>query len=292
MTSRLKTGTLAALFCDGECEEASNVTSLVRLAVDRYHRLVHAFSDPRVADWPLMDSPMPTLVMVAAYLYVVIILGPRLMANRKPFQLRSVLIYYNAFQVAFSLIMLWEHLMSGWLWDYSFRCQPVDYSRSPTALRMANLCWWYYISKLTEFMDTIFFVLRKKDNQVSLLHLYHHTLTPIETWICCKFIAGGHGTFSNLINNIVHVIMYLYYMMAAMGPAYHKYLWWKKYLTSLQLAQFTLVFIHSAQVLFIDCGYPKLIAAFLLVHSAIFFGLFYDFYMQAYKKTQTVKKAE
>lgn len=56
---------------------------------------------------------------------------------------------------------------------------------------MANLCWWYYISKLTEFADTVFFVLRKKDSQVSLLHLYHHSLTPIETWILVKFLAGN-----------------------------------------------------------------------------------------------------
>lgn len=292
MTSRLKTGALAALFCDGECEDAANVTSLLRLALNRYNRLVDTISDPRVSEWPLMESPVPTLVMVVVYLYGVVILGPRLMANRKPFQLRQILVYYNAFQVLFSLVMLWEHLMSGWLWDYSFTCQPVDYSTNPTAMRMANLCWWYYISKLTEFMDTIFFVLRKKDNQVSLLHLYHHTLTPIETWICVKFLAGGHGTFSNLINNIVHVIMYFYYMMSAMGPEYHKYLWWKKHLTSLQLLQFTLVFIHSAQALFIDCGYPKLIAAFLLLHSAIFFGLFYDFYQQAYKKTLKAQKVE
>lgn len=55
-----------------------------------------------------MDSPIPTLLMVVTYLYIVTILGPRLMANRKPFQLNQVLIVYNAFQVAFSLIMLWE----------------------------------------------------------------------------------------------------------------------------------------------------------------------------------------
>ena len=55
---------------------------------------------------------------------------------------------------------------------------------------MATLCWWYYISKLTEFADTVFFVIRKKDSQVSLLHLYHHSLTPIETWILVKFLAG------------------------------------------------------------------------------------------------------
>lgn len=55
-----------------------------------------------------MDSPIPTLLMVITYLYSVVILGPRLMRDRKPFQLNSVLVYYNAFQVAFSFIMFWE----------------------------------------------------------------------------------------------------------------------------------------------------------------------------------------
>lgn len=81
----------------------------------------------------------------------------------------------------------------------------------------------------------IFFVLRKKESQVTFLHLYHHSLTPLETWICVKFIPGGHGTLGNLINNAVHVIMYLYYMVSAMGPEYQKYLWWKKHLTTVQL---------------------------------------------------------
>jgi elongation of very long chain fatty acids protein 7 len=53
--------------------------------------------------------------------------------------------------------------------------------------------------------------------------------------LTCRGIAGGHGTFSNLVNNIVHIIMYTYYMMSAMGPQYQKYLWWKKHLTLLQL---------------------------------------------------------
>jgi elongation of very long chain fatty acids protein 7 len=48
-------------------------------------------------------------------------------------------------------------------------------------------------------------------------------------------ISGGHGTFSNLVNNIVHIIMYFYYMLSAMGPQYQKYLWWKRHLTLLQL---------------------------------------------------------
>ncbi|KAJ8954318.1 hypothetical protein NQ318_005905, partial [Aromia moschata] len=82
-----------------------------------------------------------------------------------------------------------KHLMSGWFWDYSYKCQPVDYSSNSKAMRMANLCWWYYISKLSEFADTLFFVLRKKDSQVTFLHLYHHSLTPLETWCLVKFLA-------------------------------------------------------------------------------------------------------
>ncbi|KPJ21140.1 Elongation of very long chain fatty acids protein 7 [Papilio machaon] len=55
---------------------------------------------------------------------------------------------------------------------------------------MLHLCWVYYFSKLSEFADTIFFVLRKKKSQITWLHLYHHALTPFEAWLLVKFIAG------------------------------------------------------------------------------------------------------
>ncbi|KAL1464440.1 hypothetical protein WDU94_004089 [Cyamophila willieti] len=55
-----------------------------------------------------MESPIPTVIMVGIYLYIVIFLGPWLMANRKPFKLKTVLVVYNAAQVIFSLAMLWE----------------------------------------------------------------------------------------------------------------------------------------------------------------------------------------
>lgn len=43
------------------------------------------------------------------------------------------------------------------------------------------------------------------------------------------------GTFHALLNCVVHVIMYTYYGLTAMGPSYQKFLWWKKYLTTIQL---------------------------------------------------------
>lgn len=57
--------------------------------------------------------------------------------------------------------------------------------------QMLNLCYVYYLSKLTEFADTIFFVLKKKKSQLTWLHLYHHSLTPLEAWILVKFLSGN-----------------------------------------------------------------------------------------------------
>lgn len=81
---------------------------LVRMALDQYMEILTTVSDPRVSDWPLMDSPIPTILIVLLYLYGVVIFGPRMMANRKPYKLRGILMMYNAFQVVFSLGMLYE----------------------------------------------------------------------------------------------------------------------------------------------------------------------------------------
>lgn len=41
--------------------------------------------------------------------------------------------------------------------------------------------------------------------------------------------------FSVFFNSFVHVIMYTYYLLSAFGPVMHRFLWWKKYLTQIQL---------------------------------------------------------
>nr|KAF7433890.1 hypothetical protein H0235_002081 [Vespula pensylvanica] len=63
------------------------------------------------------------------------------MENRKPFQLTNVLIVYNLLQVIFSAWLFYECLMGGWWGHYSFRCQPVDYSNSPTAIKIGMSGW-------------------------------------------------------------------------------------------------------------------------------------------------------
>lgn len=60
---------------------------------------------------------------------------------------------------------------------------------------------------------------------------------------------GGMGSFHAMVNSSVHVIMYFYYGVAAAGPRFQKFLWWKKYMTAIQLVRtprtFSVLFVSS-----------------------------------------------
>jgi GNS1/SUR4 family len=67
-----------------------------------------SLSDMRAKTLPLMDTPLPTAVFIVLYLAWVVVLGPFFMRDKKPFNLRNTLIYYNAFQVSLSAYMFYE----------------------------------------------------------------------------------------------------------------------------------------------------------------------------------------
>lgn len=78
---------------------------------------------------------------------------------------------------------------------------------------------------------------RKKFNQVSFLHVYHHSGMIILGWIGTKFYAGGRTAFIPLINSIVHAIMYSYYLATILDKNRSRYDWIKKYITLLQMVR-------------------------------------------------------
>lgn len=90
---------------------------------------------------------------------------------------------------------------------------------------------------ISSFDPKVFFVLRKKQNQVTFLHVYHHTMTAVFSWCYLKFLPGEQGALLGFLNSFVHIVMYSYYLIAALGPQYRKYLWWKKYMTWIQLVK-------------------------------------------------------
>nr|KAF6443630.1 ELOVL fatty acid elongase 1 [Molossus molossus] len=184
-------------------------------------------------------------------------------------------------------------LMSGWLSSYTWRCDPVDFSNNPEALRMVRVAWLFLFSKFIELMDTVIFILRKKDGQVTFLHVFHHSVLPWSWWWGVRIAPGGMGSFHAMINSSVHVIMYLYYGLSALGPVAQPYLWWKKHMTAIQLIQFVLVSLHISQYYFMpNCNYQYPVIIHLIwMYGTIFFVLFSNFWYHSYTKGKRLPRA-
>ena len=157
---------------------------------------------------------------------------------------------------------------------------------------MASATHIYFLSKFLEFADTFFFTVRKKFRNVSNLQLIHHGIMPIYAYMLVRWLPGGHESFGGVLNSFVHVVMYSYYFLAALGPHMQKYLWWKKYLTSLQMIQFVCIFCKSSLVVLgiVECGYPWQFSFMFCLLMMVFFVLFAEFYIQEYKTKKTDKK--
>ena len=115
-----------------------------------------------------------------------------------------------------------------------------------------------------------------------------------------------------MVNSFIHVLMYSYYGLAAMGPNVARYLWWKKYLTILQLVsdadpsrrygygcvsaaksvaytsgallqiQFTTALILGINSIRSGCDFPMWMQYALVIYMISFIVLFGNFYAKSY----------
>ena len=237
--------------------------------------------DPRVKNWPLMGTPTWTLLITLAYVLMCNFL-PKYMQTTKPLQLTKVLLIYNSVIILTNLYIAFELYPA--IATYSWTCEPVFYGIDDKSIRTASALWLYYISKLVEMLDSAFFILRKKESQLTFLHIYHHSSIFCLWWIGVNYVAGGSSVFGAFFNALVHVLMYLYYFIAALGQEYKKYLGWKKYLTVIQIVQFLLAIVMGLNAIKENCEFPKWMQYAMIFYMFSFVVLFSKFYYRQYVK--------
>lgn len=246
-----------------------------------------------VYNWPLLSSPKPTILTSFVFILVVKFIGPHLMKERKAFNIKPIIILYNLIMVVLNMWMVSQFLTLGWLGKYSFKCQPFD--RTLKGMPMNYVSYIYFLSKFVDLIDTLFFVMTKKFSHITWLHLIHHSSMPIYCYMGMRLAPNGHGTSALLLNSLVHVVMYAYYGLACCGDRVKPFLWWKKYITQMQLLQFLMIFVHSCSSYFRkDCDFPP--HAFY-IYSIIFVSftiLFSNFYIQQYVRSmkETIVKKD
>ncbi|XP_053691109.1 elongation of very long chain fatty acids protein AAEL008004-like [Sabethes cyaneus] len=257
---------------------------VLRFLHQYYQDYYNNAQDPRTKDLLLLNPSWMPIAILAGYLYFVQRLGPKLMSNRKPFDLRRVMLVYNALQVVANIFIAFSGTKLMIEKRVSLLCEPIDRSTNEIALREVRLVHHYYVLKVLDLFDTIVFVLRKKQSQVSFLHVYHHTVMVLIPFFYARLYPGGHGSMLGLINTYVHAAMYFYFFVSVYQPELVKDVRWKKCITILQMTQFVaLVFIYGIPaVLNYDCGIPRFWFWGAMMQCLFMLAMFASFYRKAY----------
>lgn len=114
----------------------------------------------------------------------------RFMEKRKPYDLKGLLAVYNLAQVAACCYLIYGILRNEFSIIKFWKCQAVDYNTNDKSVEILTYSYHTFLLKLLELVETVFFVMRKKQNQVSKLHVYHHTSTAILGYIMVKYTGG------------------------------------------------------------------------------------------------------
>ncbi|EGC39291.1 hypothetical protein DICPUDRAFT_52726 [Dictyostelium purpureum] len=175
-------------------------------------------------------------------------------------------------------------------------CSPKS---NPITGRIFYWHYIYFVSKFYEFIDTLIIVLKRR--QLIFLHIWHHAIVVliVWTWLPSGVAYASVGMFAN---TLVHIFMYYYYFRTSINPSVR--IWWKSYLTSGQLFQFTMSFILAIPFLLQDISFNSSTGgfdhsckgwgpfAFTMVNNLIFLLLFINFYLKTYFKPKSSKKTD
>ncbi len=86
----------------------------------------------------------------------------------------------------------------------------------------------------------------------------------------------------------MHVIMYFYYLLAALGvKGVFK---WKKWMTRIQILQFVLILAYYLSTFVRGCKVDKIIAVVLAFNTITFLYLFIQFYYKTYNAKKVDEK--
>ena len=140
----------------------------------------------------------------------------------------------------------------------------------------------FYISKYWEWLDTMFLILKNK--KVSSLHYYHHSSTPILSYINTMYLGISPSyIYAVFLNCFVHTIMYWYYLYPYGFMRKHK-----RKITQLQILQhvymlFCTVYIGQ------NCMIEEMSITYYTTIScySFYFIMFYKFYITNYFKSSS-----
>ncbi|XP_061398057.1 elongation of very long chain fatty acids protein F-like [Musca vetustissima] len=252
-----------------------------------------AGNDPRMHHLFFVNSYRNVLLLIAAYIVFVKKIGPALMAKRRPFEIKRLIQLYNLGQIllnTYVFIGFMRHFLPHPAYDWF--CMKIDSDDiSPETMNLLHITHTCYLTKIFDVLDTIFFVMRKKNRQISFLHVYHHATMIWASFIYHVKFFGTAYTAIGHVNSFVHMLMYTYYFLSSLDTNLNLDAW-KPRITEIQIIQFFYFSIKFGLAIINNtCGMSTGWLAVLFIQNLFMTLMFCNFYYKTYiAKSKKVKK--
>lgn len=234
--------------------------------------------------------PAWTPIALSVAYIVAIRVGMTIMSSRRAFDVSGFMTIYNLYETLLSAWMMttiWNGAVGAFVRDTgAYPASAADWHRvlvtqatdaTPRGASLAFALWVNYQSKFLEFADTTWMVLRKKNEQVSTLHVIHHVIMGPIMWAVVTLSPGGPSAFGPMMNSGVHTVMYFYYFLTGVGVPLPR--WIKQNVTTIQIVQFVVGMYHALyHLLHPDAHWPFTLAVtetLLLILMLYMFGGFF-----------------
>ncbi|XP_030755504.1 elongation of very long chain fatty acids protein 7-like isoform X2 [Sitophilus oryzae] len=97
-----------------------------------WNYVFYELADSRTKNLFLVSSPATILLILGSYLYFVLKWGPEFMKNRKPYELKKLLMVYNVCQIIVNVYIFLLGVKVSYTVN-NFFCMPIDYTNSELA---------------------------------------------------------------------------------------------------------------------------------------------------------------
>jgi elongation of very long chain fatty acids protein 4 len=199
---------------------------------------------------------------------------------------------YNATQVALCGWMVYAAIAEYRRRGLSLVCNRHELAEDG----MAFVSHVFYLSKVLDFADTVFMIVKGNWHQVSFLHVYHHTSIFLVYWLNAQANYDADIYLTVVLNGFIHFVMYGYYFATAFNVSVPTII--KKSITKLQLLQFCCMELQGFILLFGNCESPRNMTILYMVYISTMMILFLDFFFKSYSskssksaKTESKKAA-
>jgi len=202
------------------------------------------------SSWPLANFEYALAIAVCYLTFVFLgqIIMPMLPAVRGLYPFKFA---YNMLQVMLCSYMCIEAGVRAYDAGYTLiPCNKFNHLNPPIGF----ILYVFYLSKILDFLDTVFIILEKRWQQLSFLHVYHHTSIFLFYWLNLNVGYDGDVYLTIVLNGVIHTVMYTYYFVSL----HTKEIWWKSALTLCQMIQFIVMNAQAIYLIYTGCTeYPR-----------------------------------